>query len=68
MDSEPTGTMQPWDSDHTALVHVLWTAESKGLTIRDADELASHIMQSKWMHAVKFHAANEHISGNRTQA
>jgi hypothetical protein len=45
----------PWDSDHTALVHVLWAAEREGITVRDADRLASFIMQSKWMQAVRLH-------------
>lgn len=44
----------PWDSDHTALVHVLWGVEHKGLT--KADEVAEFIMQSKWYRAVKQHA------------
>jgi hypothetical protein len=49
--------IQPWDSDHTALVHVLWEAERCGIS--DADELASHIMRSAWMKAVRLHAAEE---------
>jgi hypothetical protein len=49
--------IRPWDSDHTALVHVLWEARRKGLTVNDFDELASLIMQSKWMRAVRLHAA-----------
>lgn len=48
--------IQPYDSDHTALVHVLWEAQRKGLTVSDADALASHIMGSKWMRAVRLHA------------
>jgi len=46
----------PWDSDHTALVHVLWEASGKGLTLAKADELASHIMRSQWMRATRHHA------------
>jgi hypothetical protein len=49
--------IQPWDSDHTALVHALWAAQREGLTVREADALASRIMQSKWMRAVRQHAA-----------
>jgi hypothetical protein len=49
-------TIQPYDSDHTALVHVLWEAQRGGITVSDADELASHIMRSKWMRAVREHA------------
>lgn len=48
--------IQPWDSDHTALVHVLWAAERQGLTISDPDALAAHIMGSKWMRAVRLHS------------
>lgn len=46
----------PWDSDHTSLVHVLWRASAKGLDVAKADELAQHIMQSQWMRAVRAHA------------
>lgn len=48
--------IKPWDSDHTALVHVLWAAQRGGITISDPDVLASHIMGSEWMRAVKDHA------------
>ena len=49
--------IQDYDSDHTALVHVLWGIENDGLSIaQNADEIASRIMQSKWMRAVKLHA------------
>lgn len=48
--------VQPWDSDHTALVHVLWAAQRDGLTVERADELAAHIMCSKWFRAVRQHA------------
>lgn len=48
--------IKPWDSDHTALVHVLWEARGKGMGVERADELASHIMRSKWMRAVRRHA------------
>lgn len=48
--------IKPWDSDHTALVHVLWDARRKGLSVEKADELASHIMRSQWMRAVHLHA------------
>lgn len=46
----------PWDSDHTELVHVLWNASAKGLDVSQADALASYIMQSHWMRAVRHHA------------
>jgi hypothetical protein len=51
--------IKPYDSDHTALVHVLWAAERDGVTIRQADELASRIIRSKWMRAVRLHAAGQ---------
>lgn len=48
-------TYRSFESDHTALVHVLWAAQFEGIMPRevDADVLASHIMQSKWMRAVE---------------
>lgn len=45
---------EPWEADHTGLVHVLWDA---GIDGREADELASKIMQSRWMEAVCHFAA-----------
>jgi hypothetical protein len=51
--------IEPWDSDHTALVHVLWAAKRQGVTISDADDLAQHIMCSKWMKAVRLHVGAE---------
>ena len=51
--------IQPYDSDHTALVHVLWDARRDGVTIEDADELASRIMRSRWMQAVQVHAVEK---------
>lgn len=47
--------IQPWDSDHTALVHVLWAAEREGLSLDTPDDLAQYIMTSKWMRAVRQH-------------
>jgi hypothetical protein len=52
--SSQSDEIQPYDSDHTALVHVLWSA---GINGAEADELASKIMQSKWLRAVRLHAA-----------
>jgi hypothetical protein len=56
--------IQPWDSDHTALVHVLWAVQREGNLSRhtDCDLLASRIMQSKWMRAVRLHAAEKNLS------
>ncbi|QVJ03090.1 hypothetical protein KGD82_13730 [Nocardiopsis eucommiae] len=42
----------PWESDHTALVHVLWSARHQGLTLADnTDEIAHLILGSRWMAA-----------------
>lgn len=49
-----------YDSDHTALVHVLWAIRRDGLTIDDFDEVASKIMQSRWMKAARLHAVEAH--------
>lgn len=57
MPPSQSSDLQPWDSDHTALVHVLWAAQRGGITISDPDVLAQHIMGSKWMRAVKEHAS-----------
>lgn len=51
--------IQPYDSDHTALVHVLWEAKRRGWTLDDADEVAAIIMRSKWLEAVKIHATED---------
>jgi hypothetical protein len=48
--------IQPYDSDHTALAHVLWAAEDRGYSLSDADSLAAFIMRSKWFEAVRQHA------------
>src|SRR4051794_33729202 len=56
MPASDQSDIQPYDSDHTALVHVLWSARDEGLSLSDADALASHIMRSKWMRAVRTHS------------
>ena len=46
------GPFQPWESDHTALVHVLWTAKYNNLDIaNNADEIAEIITHSRWLAA-----------------
>lgn len=45
------GPFEPWESDHTGLVHVLWSADHENLTIKDADQVASMILASRWMAA-----------------
>jgi hypothetical protein len=47
------GPFEPWESDHTALVHVLWAAKRSGLSLDDADEIASRILQSRWAAAYR---------------
>ncbi|GEL48578.1 hypothetical protein CHO01_36940 [Cellulomonas hominis] len=44
---------QAWQGDHTALVHVLWAARHKGMTLAGADELASFIRRSEYHRAVQ---------------
>jgi hypothetical protein len=52
-----TRVYELWEADHTELVHVLW---AHGIEGAEADELASRIMRSEWMKAVRQRAA---ISG-----
>lgn len=51
LDTQQKGTdgpFEPWEGDHTALVHVLWAAQRAGLTLAgDADEIASMILRSR---------------------
>lgn len=43
-----------WEHDHTGLVHVLWAAKHRGLSLSsDTDEIASMIMHSRWLAAQK---------------
>lgn len=49
-----------WEDDHTALVHVLWSAKHQGLTLQgDADEVARMILRSRWLAAAKARAVAE---------
>lgn len=51
---------ESWHGDHTDLVHVLWDAKHNGLTLADdCDEIASRIMDSRWIAAVRHHAVSE---------
>lgn len=49
------GTAAPfevWEGDHTSLVHVLWAAKHRGLTLADnADAIAEMIGRSRWLAA-----------------
>lgn len=46
------GPFDPWEHDHTSLVHVLWHFSRAGLTLDDdADEIASLLMGSRWGNA-----------------
>ena len=55
------GTNPPfkdWEDDHTALVHVLWAAKRRGLSLEtDFDDIASMIIHSRWL-AARLHRAN----------
>jgi len=58
------GTEPPfhyWEDDHTALVHVLWDAKFQGLSIDDADALASQIMRSRWHKATLAEGAKQEL-------
>lgn len=47
-----TGPFEAWEGDHTALVHVLWSARRAGLTLaEDTDEIASMICRSRFLAA-----------------
>lgn len=55
------GPFEPYESDHTALVHVLWNAKHRGMTLDDADEVAELIGRSRWFAAVEADAASRAI-------
>ncbi|AEJ94162.1 hypothetical protein THIBAULT_46 [Mycobacterium phage Thibault] len=48
-----SGPFEPWEGDHTALVHVLWAARRAGLSLDDADEVAERILCSRWAAAYR---------------
>ncbi|ABD58297.1 hypothetical protein PBI_PMC_82 [Mycobacterium phage PMC] len=52
-----TGPFEDWESDHTALVHVLWSVKHAGMSLDDADAVAERILRSRW--AAAFRAASE---------
>lgn len=52
------GPFEPWESDHTALVHVLWAVRRAGLSLDDADAIAERIMRSRWAAAYRAQAAS----------
>lgn len=55
---------KPWHGDHTDLVHVLWSADFAGLTLKDDfDAIASMIMRSDWLRAREERAASEQPTG-----
>lgn len=42
------GPFEHWESDHASLVHVLWDARRRGLSLEnDADEIAGMILKSR---------------------
>lgn len=56
----PCRRVADWESDSTELAHMLRAAERDGLaSIPSADALASRILKSHWLHAVKEHARTE---------
>lgn len=62
-DTLQDGTNPPfdwWESDHTALYHVLRSARSQGLNLKDdADKIAEMILRSRWLAARQYKAATE---------
>lgn len=51
---------EPWEGDHTALVHVLWAAKHDGLTLADdCDEIASMVLRSRFLAARIDQAVND---------
>lgn len=49
-----SGPFDYWESDHTALVHVLWNARHLGLSLEDNDsEIAALILHSRWAAAYR---------------
>lgn len=54
------GGFNPWDADHTSLVHILWACQHDGLTLADdADKVAARIRSSNWMKAVRADARQD---------
>jgi hypothetical protein len=52
------GPFQPWEGDSTALVHVLWNARHRGLTLKDdGPAIAEMIVASRCVAAVRWLAA-----------
>lgn len=61
------GPYKPWESDSTGFVHILWAARRAGLTLeKDADEIATMVMGSRWLQAVKAHAPSSVSERNTT--
>lgn len=55
------GPFEDWEGDHTALVHVLWSAKHDGLTLdKDADAIASMILRSRALAARTAQAIEQH--------
>ena len=62
------GPFEPWEGDHTALVHVLWTAKRAGLTLEnDFDAIATMILRSRFLAARIAQALNAHDVGGGFQ-
>jgi hypothetical protein len=54
-----TGAPKPHEADHTELVHVLWAAKHRGMSLADADALATFIRSSEYHDAVRRQAVAE---------
>lgn len=66
----PKETFRPWEGDHTDLVHVLWDARNKGLTLsaHGCDEVADMILASRWLQAREAHAVDHANTAQRAGA
>ncbi len=52
-----------WEGDHTAFVHIVWHAKSRGWTLRDNDaKIASAILRSRAMAAQKAAARRDALN------
>lgn len=51
-----------WEGDHTAFVHVLWSAKRRDLTVEDnADEIATMLLRSRALTTQKAYARADGI-------
>ncbi|WP_251153740.1 hypothetical protein [Cellulosimicrobium sp. Marseille-Q4280] len=57
------GAPKAYEADHTALVHVLWAAKHQGLSLDDADALASFVRSSDYHDAAGRQAVAQFARG-----